>query len=173
VLASLRLQDLSLRHVIYRTDKQEQYIRAVVDGYESALAQIAEERDKSDLEECIGPLMQRFWAAIFETFFCFKHSAFEEEKEWRLVYPRFRIRNRAPRPGPEDVELSTQFRTKQGIVIPYVSIIWLDLSLVGLPVQSRLRLGRTFHGMSGHHCTVKTNAASFTMLEHRFVYSVA
>jgi Protein of unknown function (DUF2971) len=92
VLASLRHQDLSLRHVIYRTDKQEQYIRAVVDGYESALAQIAEERDESELEECIGPFAQRFWAAIFETFFCFKHSAFEEEKEWRLVYPRFRIR---------------------------------------------------------------------------------
>jgi hypothetical protein len=89
---------------------------------ESALAQIAEERDESDLEECIGPLMQRFWSAIFETFFCFKHSAFEEEKEWRLVYPRFRIHNRTPQPDAQDVELKTQFRTKNGIVIPYVSI---------------------------------------------------
>jgi len=75
---------------------QERYIRSVVARYESALAQIAEERDESDLEECIGPLMQRFCSAIFETFFCFKHSAFKEEKEWRLVYPRFRIHNRTP-----------------------------------------------------------------------------
>lgn len=106
---------LALRRVIYDPVVQRTLVNDLLSRAVSILECLITEHDA---ETCIGhiPSVISFLRDHFaELYFTFKDPAFEEEKEWRLVFMTGRLTR-------DDLFHLLEFRAQNGIPIPYVSL---------------------------------------------------
>ncbi|MEX0724543.1 MAG: DUF2971 domain-containing protein [Gracilimonas sp.] len=104
--------DLYLRKVIYSEEKQNFLVNTFLDESANCLSSILknsgfDDRKKNQFSTSIAAALNNI---LIDMILCFKHEAFKEEKEWRL------IRVLLDYEEPETV----RFREKESVLIPYL-----------------------------------------------------
>lgn len=129
----LRSGRVLLMPIIYNLAEQDRLIRDLVNRWRTVFKDIPAEVD--------GNQLRRIGAFVFAQCFamlavCFKSEAFQEEKEWRLVYRR---QVTLPDDGSG---LIVGFRDRNSMITPYVAMNAADESSARLPVR-RIVVGPT------------------------------
>ncbi len=120
-------QDRLLRKVIYDPEEQKSLIRDTVSRVAALFLKIAAGRSIADLDEDRTlPAFSAFISSFLSEYsFAFKHSAFKEEAEWRLIIPFMR----------DELLASMKFRPSAGLLIPYAELSFSDgVQLPRLPL---------------------------------------
>ncbi len=110
-------QHFELKECVYDTKEQERIINQLIDSYVMPYIQHPEQFSKipctPDMVSAIvcGGSNKFLWE-LYSTCSTLKHPSFEREEEWRLVFDHRRPFN----------EIKPKFRTKNGLIIPYVCI---------------------------------------------------
>jgi len=125
-----------LRKVIYEPHKQRELISSIVCDVcnlleQATVAKTDEEISLPELNDLFEDAGKKLDDHLKEYIYCFKHPAFSEEMEWRLVHI-----------CPAAVYNKTlQFRSSGGKVVPYVSLQLVDSINEALLPLARLRYG--------------------------------
>jgi len=101
-----------LRKVIYCPVEQSELVRQTVCNICNLLEEACDSAGEQALDQLMGGARGIVDNLLKEYLYCFKHPAFREEKEWRLVHicPA-KVYNRG-----------LQFRSAKGKIIPYLSV---------------------------------------------------
>lgn len=108
---------LQLRQVIYDETKQRGLIETALDEFSALLVRVAPLYSGAKLDLAIRHISGTVSDFFREYSYCFKHPAFSEEREWRLVR---RIAQRDVVPDFMSIK-HLDFREAGGLVAPYVS----------------------------------------------------
>lgn len=125
-----------LRRIVYNEQEQERWIRDLIVPIVSGLDSLATEAGEDQANAAVPSYLNLCNEAISELRFCFKHPAFEEEREWRIVYRDGAVQH-------ETTRLVHQFRVREGLVVPYVE---LELERTGDGPASRLPISSVMVG---------------------------
>jgi hypothetical protein len=115
------------RRVIYDRDEQRSVIRRLLGAIKETLAEFSS-ADRATLAGFKQRITGQALYSLTECSFCFKHPAFEEEREWRVVV----LIHRDSAPG--DGARASLFRATHTGLLPYTSI---RLAERGLPTSER------------------------------------
>jgi hypothetical protein len=99
-----------LRKVIYKREKQERFVNAVLNEAESNLRKELEVVDKENAGLLAARIGGDIANLLVDIILSYKHPAFEEEQEWRM------IRTKLDTHEPEKLN----FRSSDGGLVPYL-----------------------------------------------------
>jgi hypothetical protein len=102
-----------------------------------------EERRKKELPKTVSELSMR----LLHLMALLKHSAFEEEQEWRFVFPVF-----ANMPSPPQLK----FRSRSSTLVPYI-----EFPLIGGETENRFRLREIMLGPGSEDALAISSARAF------------
>ncbi|MFZ4535945.1 DUF2971 domain-containing protein [Propionivibrio sp.] len=125
-------QNFLLRKVIYNEDIQKRLISEVLELTVQILDEATQDISVADANNLIARCCHFVRSEVADYLFCFKHSAFAVEEEWRLCH--------IVSPGEED---HVQFRDGPYGLTPYVC---LDPSPMAGVNNNKLPLARITHG---------------------------
>jgi hypothetical protein len=130
-----------LRKVIYEPEEQRRLVRAVVDTWLGTSETLLNKKDSSEPSELLPyPAIWALQEALAEHHLCFKHPAFSEEQEWRLIKlidfrEEFRLQDY--RRAEEMLKASRQRMQELGIDAPEHPRAWVDMNAEGIEIKFR------------------------------------
>lgn len=148
-------ENLLLRRVIYDRKVQKQLLMNPISSLLDELTVAEREQDADVAIGLVPKLLQCLSGLIWESMFCFKHPAFQEEKEWRWVLLRSRLDSEAD-PHP-------LVRRSQHGFVPYVE---LPIHPKAGPWQGRLPLNMLIVGPSPQPKLAKGGATALLRLHN-------
>jgi len=102
-----------LRRIIYDREQQEHWIRSLIGPIIQRLDDLGSDAGPKTAVASVPGTLDLCQEAVSECLFCFKHSKFEEEHEWRIVYGTATVAQTGDMP-------SRHFRTRGSLIVPYV-----------------------------------------------------
>ena len=149
-------QYFKLKGCVYDAKRQEEIINQLINSIVMPYVQNPEQFSKipctPDISSAITSKgIGEFLWKLYSTCSTLKHPSFEREEEWRLVFDHKRPYN----------EIKPEFRTKKGLIIPYISIdlpveeeFWRHVSIVIGPTKYKRELKGSVHTLfRKHHAT--------------------
>lgn len=140
--------EVFLRQAVYKSDEQHRLLRTVIAPVLEALASEERRLGAQHGVSLVPALLRHLRALIVECLFCFKHEAFSEEHEWRLVV----IQHRSSESGPA---LPRKVRPALYRFLPYVELPMPDSAG---PFHGKLPISRVVVGPSLHPDLAKQGA---------------
>lgn len=106
-----------LEKIIYDEESQLETLRSLVVPSCDLLAAGGRTESEEYLEKCVGVAVDSAAANLAACTFAFKHPAFKEEAEWRIV--RLSARDEA---APPERTTTPQFRPRAGGLLPFTTL---------------------------------------------------
>jgi hypothetical protein len=108
-----QLASYKLRRILYDKVKQADLVRSILVETTKLLDTVMAERNLTDATQLL-PTISSFLRSILETaLLAFKHDAFREEQEWRLIVPMKR-----------DLHIGAiEFRQSHDRIVPYLPLV--------------------------------------------------
>jgi hypothetical protein len=130
-----------LRKVIYDREEQRRLVRAVVETWLGTIKTLLNKDDSPETGEVLPyPAIWALQEALLEHHLCFKHPAFSEEQEWRLIKlvdVREEFRLLENRRSEEILAATRQRMQEMGLDMPEHSTAWAQANAEGIEIKFR------------------------------------
>jgi hypothetical protein len=132
-------RDFILRRVIYSEARQRDIVSKYFDAFIELFDETLINLGTGAWESLIPAFCQGFRNAAFELLVTFKHPAFEQEHEWRVIF--------LDRIGADNGLESVKFRPSANFLVPYVEV---DISAQAGGGANKLPLAEVIVGPTGN-----------------------